>query len=478
MQAVPFIGRSHELSLLQEFFDRRLASLIVITGRRRIGKSRLVEEFAQSFPRALNFIALPPTKTTTSADQRAEFARQLAEQLQFPELKASDWAQLFSTLVAHTKEGRTLIFFDEISWMAGRDRTFLGKLKNAWDTGFKKNPQLVLVLCGSVSSWIEKNLLSATGFVGRVSQILKIRPLPLRACTEFWGAQRERVSAREKLKLLAITGGIPRYLEEIEPHLSAEQNINRLCFREGALLLDEFERLFPDLFGRRHTQYRRIVSLLVDRHLNQKQINTKLQSTKGGTLSQYLDDLVTAGFVARDYTWKIKTGQYSKLSSYRLCDNYVRFYLKYIAPNRVRIEQGSYPDSTLQYLPGWHSIMGLQFENLVLSNRDLIYDALQIDKRDVIASNPFLQRKDATSRGVQVDLLIQTRFQTLYLCEIKFGSKPVRGDVIDEVTRKCARLVRPKYFSLRPVLIHAGEISEAVVDSRYFDKIIDIAAVL
>jgi AAA+ ATPase superfamily predicted ATPase len=471
---LPFIGRRRELSVLAETCSRRVASLIVITGRRRVGKSRLIEEFSRSFAHTFSFLALPPPASAN--DQREEFARQLAGYLRVPGLRADNWSELFSTLADHTGEGQTLVVFDEISWMAAGDRGFLGKLKNAWDTAFKRNSQLALILCGSVSSWIDENLLSSTGFVGRVTQRLVVRPLPLASAVQFWGDRRQRISAREKLKVLSVTGGIPRYLEEIDPRLSAEENIGRLCFREGALLFDEFERLFSDLFGRRQSAYRAIVEALVDRHLTQGEILARLDKQKSGTLSRYLGDLVTSGFIARDFAWKLSTGEPTKTSTYRLADNYVRFYLKYIARNRAKIVQGGFPDRALDYLPAWEAIMGLSFENLVLSNRDAVFHHLHLDAADVVFSNPFLQKAAASRRGVQIDLLIQARFQTLYLCEIKFSSVPIDSSVIAQVASKSERLARKRGFSLRPVLIHAGEVSEAVVQARYFDRIIDLSA--
>jgi uncharacterized protein len=105
-----------------------------------------------------------------------------------------------------------LLFFDEISWMGSKDPTFLGKRKNAWDLQFKKNDRLVFVVCGSASSWIEENLLSSTGFVGRISYRLTLEELPLPDCNRFWP---DSIATYEKFKILSVTGGVPKYLEEI-----------------------------------------------------------------------------------------------------------------------------------------------------------------------------------------------------------------------------------------------------------------------
>lgn len=164
-----FIGRNKELEELNLLFKKDSSSLIVIRGRRRIGKSRLIEEFAKD-KIFFEFTGLPIVENTTAQSQREEFARQLTEQTGISELKADDWGNLFVVLAKNIQpKKQTVILFDEISWMGSKDPNFLGKLKIAWDIYFKKNSKLILVLCGSVSSWIEKNILSSSGFVGRIS---------------------------------------------------------------------------------------------------------------------------------------------------------------------------------------------------------------------------------------------------------------------------------------------------------------------
>ena len=169
MQQQAFIGRKQELDELQSLLHRSSASLVVIKGRRRIGKSRLVQEFARN-KRFYEFSGLPPVKGISAQLQREEFARQLGEQLGLRGLDAKDWGDLFTFLAKQLISlGRVIILLDEISWMGSKDPMFLSKLKIAWDVHFSKNPKLILILCGSVSSWIEKNILSSAGFFGRIN---------------------------------------------------------------------------------------------------------------------------------------------------------------------------------------------------------------------------------------------------------------------------------------------------------------------
>jgi len=185
--------------------------------------------------------------------------------------------------------GRIVILFDEISWMGSKDPDFLGKLKNAWDLYFKKNPELMLVLCGSVSSWIEKNILSSTGFVGRISYRMTLDELPLEDCNKFWSGLGGHVSAYEKLKMLGVTGGVPRYLEEIRPEASAEDNIKDLCFMKGGVLVNEFNDIFSDLFSKRSPIYQKIIHALSDGPKELKGICNALKVTQSGFASEYME---------------------------------------------------------------------------------------------------------------------------------------------------------------------------------------------
>lgn len=472
-----FVGRSRELDRLQSLRDKKAASLAVIRGRRRIGKSRLVKEFAKNI-RCLSFAGLPPTRKTTAQSQRNVFAEQLSSQLQVPKLEATDWSALFSFLARETKQGPVVILLDEISWMGSKDADFLGRLKHAWDEEFKENPELILILCGSVSAWIEENILHSTGFMGRLSLVLDLEELSVPECNELLMAMGFRGSAYEKFKILSVTGGIPRYLEEIKPEWPADENIKALCFLKEGVLFREFKEIFLDIFARRSQIYHHIVENLVDGDREFSEILTHLRRQKGGRLSDYLSALVLSGFVKRDFTWSIKGAKESRLSHYRLSDNYLRFYLKYIEPNRNRIEGRHFEGLPLSTLVGIDAIMGFQFENLVLNNRDFIWKKLHLYPADIVSNNPYFQREQLRKKSCQIDYLIQTKTNVLYACEVKFSKQEIKLSVIDDMQQKIQAFHLPKGFSILPVLIHVNGVSDALLDRGYFSHIIDFKDLL
>ena len=127
------------------------------------------------------------------------------------------------------------------------------------------------------------------------------------------------------------------------------------------------------------------------------------------------------------------------------------------------------------YMPGWESVMGLQFENLVVNNLKSLCKILRIDLLEIVNAGPFFQRTTQRQKGCQIDLMIQTRHNTLYICEIKFSTSEVKSSVIEEMDKKVESISAPKGFSIRPVLIHVNGVSQSVMESKTFNDIVDFA---
>ncbi len=472
-----FIGRHQELRLLSDLQKKRSASLVVVYGRRRIGKSRLIEEFGAD-KKFYAFSGTYPEKDSTLQDQLSIFYYRFLNQFRVNIKPFQDWSEAFSQLAKKTQKGKTVILLDEISWMGSHDKNFLGKLKNAWDMEFKKNNQLILVLCGSVSSWIEKNLLAHKGFFGRISLKLRLLELSLPECNAFWSHRGATISDYEKLKILSVTGGIPKYLEEIKVNQTADEQIKTLCFTPSGLLFNDYDYIFSSMLERNSNIYHRIIETLCNKNKRRIELLENLDKKSGGTINTYLDELETAGFISKDSSWNLKSGSLSKLSRYRISDNYIRFYVKYILPSISRIKTNSFEMTSLSSLPAWTSIMGIQIENLVLNNRKNIQKLLSIQPSDIIWDGPYFQRGTAKTKGCQIDYLIQTRLGVLYLCEIKFTRNMIRKDIFQEVEEKMKNLSTPKNMSIMPVLLHIGSVDDEVLDSLFFHSTIDIKRLL
>ena len=469
-----FVGREKEIMSLSELWEKRTASLVVCRGRRRIGKSTLIEEFARiSKATLVKLEGLAPKQGVTNKTQLESFARQLGALSARPVEVPANWFEAFNLLDKKLRrKNRTVVLIDEISWMGKYDVAFPGELKMAWDNRLKKHPNHIFVLCGSVSSWIADNIVNSTAYFGRISRDLVVDELPLHDAVKFWGAKAQRINARDITDVLSVTGGVPKYLEDINPSLSAEENIRRLCFRTDGLLFSDFREIFNSVFDCSVSIKREILERLSDGPMSCAEIADAMKIARGGTLARNLDELEKAGFVARGGGLIPETGKQGRADRYRLRDNYTRFYLKYIEPHEEQIRVGGFEGIDLEGLPEWNAVMGLQFENLVLNNASELYRQLHLEHIPVLSAAPF-RKQDARTGGCQIDLLIQTR-KSVFVIEIK-RKKEIGEEVEAEVARKVARLSIHKDKSVRTALVYDGNLHPIVRSNAYFDALVDVA---
>jgi AAA+ ATPase superfamily predicted ATPase len=474
-----FVGRKEELELLKELRLKKSASLVCVLGRRRIGKSRLIAEFGKSFESYINIQGLGPDYKPSNKDQLKHFSEKLAQHFKTGVETFSDWDQAFQSLATKTSKGTHLILLDEISWMGGKDELFSAKLKDAWDSHFKNNSKLILVLCGSVSSWIEDNLLNNTSFAGRVSLALNLGELSLKEINHFWDKSNYHFGWLEKILILSVCGGVPKYLEEVLKNKSAEQNIIKLCLTKNGLMYNEFASIFTEIFGVRSNTFEKIIQICLTQKLSPNEVAKKLKKTLNSEISRDLHILELSGFLARDYSFR-SDGNASKLSHLRVKDNYLRFFLKIISPMKQRIEKGGVKVESLYQIPGFDSILGLQFENLILANRELIYPELNLKSGQIIAAAPHIQRKTTINNGAcQIDLLIHTDFDVYFVCEFKC-QKIIDRTIIAQMRKKLETLSVPKRSGVKPVLVYAGEIHQPHLEemTNYFYKMISFQDLL
>lgn len=473
-----FHGREEELARLEDLWKKPVASLVTCRGRRRIGKSTLIAEFAKrSGAHFLSFEGRPPRPGISNASQLEAFAERYAVLCGGPLPAFRNWTEAFHHLAAGIHDNRrTVVLLDEISWMGGSAPDFPGDLKTAWDMEFKPHPKLVLVLCGSVSAWISDNILHGTGFAGRRSLDLFLGELPLADCVKFWRKAASRVSDDEILDVLSVTGGVPRYLEELDPSLSADENIRRMAFLPGGILHDDLNRIFGDVFGRSATARRALLAALADGPRSAEELAKQAGKTSNGHLSRTLEELVESGFVAADSGINPATGRPAGIVRYRIRDNYARFYMRCVEPRLEAIDAGAFRFHSLEQLPGWETLLGIQFEALVLNHAAEFLPRLGLDRALVLSAAPWRQTPGARRSGCQIDLLLQTR-RAAMIVEIK-RRREIGREIIAETEQKAAALKLKKGLSIRTALVYAGHLSPGVEADGYFDAIVAASSVL
>ena len=177
----PFIGREKERRSLEDLSRSGRSCIVVIKGHRGIEKSRLVEEFGKRKV-FLPFSGLSPAGGVTAQKQLNAFAGQLAALFHLPPFTVTDWSDAFAHLTRRLTKQPTVIFFDEISWMGSKDPTFIPKLKVWWDLALQNHSSVILILCGSDSTWIDKNIIYSTALFGRISLYMELTELSILPC--------------------------------------------------------------------------------------------------------------------------------------------------------------------------------------------------------------------------------------------------------------------------------------------------------
>lgn len=466
-----FFGRQDQLNELTLLWSKSVSSLVTCRGRRRIGKSTLIRQFAElSNARFIKIEGLKPRKEYGNEDELRTFASQLAAQTGCERTPPEDWLNAFIRLGRELRPGeKTVVLLDEISWLGYYDPTFADTIKIAWDNYWKVHDRLVVVLCGSVSSWIRENIIDNGEFVGRRSLDIVVNELPLSDCVRFWGANADRISPTEILDVLSVTGGVPRYLEEVSPGLSAAENIRRLCFSPKGVLREDFDDMFNDVITNQPRFTCDVLKTLVGGRLNITEIAAALKIEKGGRLTAALKRLEESGFVACDGARDPSSGELIREKSYRLKDNYSRFYLKYVEPSKDSIDGGAYDFGSLERLDGWDGIMGLAFENLVVNNFKSLIPMLHLSGALITSAAPF-RKAGRKGDGLQIDLLLQSK-RFAYIVEIK-RRREIGREVMDEVEQKRRRLAVARGMSTRTALVYDGHLAPSVEAEGYFDAII------
>ncbi len=473
-----FYGRKDLIDRLSSLWAKKVPSLVVCRGRRRIGKSTLIKEFARtSGGTFIKLEGLAPDGRMTNAKQLASFAEQLSAQTGRTVAVPQTWAEAFRAVNdALSSKGRKVLLLDEVSWMGGYDTTFPAQLKMAWDNLFHERSDLIVCVCGSVSTWIHRNILRSKGFVGRISLDLVVPELSLTDCVNFWGARAKRIDVREILDVLSVTGGIPRYLEELDPALTADENIRRMCFMPEGYLFREFNELFNDIISRTAPTKRRILEALADGALSGTELAEKLSLSRNGHLTDILEELETAGFITVANGINPATGKRSRVDRYRLRDNYTRFFLRYVTPHLPEITAGTFAFVGVNQLRGWDALMGLQFENLILNNAPALFRRLDLQGKLVISAAPYRCTRTAQGGGVQIDLLIQTE-KVAHLVEIKRQSE-LGLDVAYQIEQKVARLPLRPGMSIHTALVYDGHLTRDLSTSDTIDRFISAKELL
>ncbi len=391
------------------------SEFVVVYGRRRIGKTFLVRRFFKD-NYAFSFVG----KHEMGREQQlTEFAKELmrySHSTFVPQLK--NWTEAFDALQrlleTYDIPGKKVVFFDEMPWMDTPKSDFVSALENFWNGWANMRDDIVLVACGSATSWmVDKLLHNQGGLFNRITQKLYLRPFKLREMEQYLDEKHFGWNRYQIAQCYMILGGIPFYLTLLNPKLSLLSNIDELFFADAhAMLRTEYNELYSTLF-KRPDNYLAVIRMLTERKegFTRKEISEKTK-LGGAALSKILSDLEQCDFI---FSYA-RYGNAKNNAIYRIKDFYTLFYYKYV--NGIDTKD-SLRWTHLSSTPQVSSWQGFSFELLCLLHLDEIKKALGIDR---ILNDASAWRSRQPEQNTQIDLVIERADHNINLCEMKFSS--------------------------------------------------------
>lgn len=411
------IGREREIEKIDKLLASGSPEFLALYGRRRVGKTFLIREYLKS---QIDFFFTGAFEMETDI-QLENFFREYISRTQGKKETSSpkDWNTAFHYLADYlnslqTRKKKVVVFIDELPWLDRPKSGFLPALEYFWNRHVSAMDHVLLIVCGSAASWMQKNLFKAKGGLhNRVTARIKLLPFNLYETELFCKKRNLKLSKYQIVQLYMAMGGIPFYLNQLSPGKSAEQLIDEICFRSTGLLSNEYEQLYYSLF-KNAENHKSIIEALAS-HPNGMVRGDLVENTSmsdGGTFTRALDDLLESGFVSKYLPFSNK----KKDSIYRLSDLYSLFYLKFIKGN---VSDAPHTWQKISAQSSFKAWSGYAYETICMLHPTLLIKKLGL-------SGTFTEiwswkhRENDEMPGAQIDLLIDRKDGVVNLCEVKF----------------------------------------------------------
>lgn len=457
-----FIGRKKELDFLEGCYESSCAQLVIVYGRRRVGKTEMLTEFARGKQHV--FFAAPEA---TKGEQIAMFSRRLFE-AGAPAGKYistfDSWHDALASIPELPFNGKKLVIIDEFPYLAKADSSLASILQNLWD-GTLKSQDVMIVLCGSSMSFIEDELLAEKNpLYGRATGVLKLMPMDYRTAAEFF----PRYEPVDQIRTYSILGGIPHYLAQFSDRMSLADNIKQSILQKGCALYSEVDFLLRQEL-RETGVYNSIIQAIAlgATALNEIADKALVESSKA---SVYLKNLVELGIVEREFsvTAGIKETAKRARGLYRLTDNFFRFWYAFGFPNYSDLEafdiEGVYRH---EIAPTLDRFASLGFEQICTEwmRRQNRVDALPF--RCAAIGRWWDKRAEIDIVGISKERGDEPRGSKVFFGECKFRKSAFNAQMLDALSEKSeAFKCAEKYF----YLFSKGGFTKSVmerVDDKY-----------
>lgn len=414
------IGRNTEIKALEKIYASSKSEFVAVCGRRRIGKTFLIKEFFEGkFTFTMAGLAKGDTK-----EQLANFNNSINRQFSNVEQKpVSNWLDAFEKLItclSSVRKRRKVVFLDELPWMDTHKSNFIMALEHFWNGWAYMRNDIVLIVCGSSTSWMMDKLINNHGGLhNRLTKSIFLNPFSLCETEKLLQRHGLDLSRYETAECYMIFGGIPYYLNMLDADKSLAQNVDALLFDKQGELHQEFENLYAALF-KNSEDYVAIVTALATKRggLTRDELTKCTVLTSGGGMTKVLNNLVSCGFVRAYHD--MASG---KRTVYQLMDFFTLFYFHFMKGKNSH-DSGFWLG--VQGTPKYNTWAGLSFELLALHHISQMKKRLGISG---VMTEEFAWRKLSNEgKGAQVDLALLRKDKTVNLCEMKFSESPYSID--------------------------------------------------
>lgn len=418
------VGRQSEISILNNALASDESQFVAVYGRRRVGKTFLIRQTLQKhFVFQHAGVANSPKSIQLQA-----WAESLSEAGLKGFSKPKNWMEAFSLLKELIKKSRSakkVIFLDELPWMDTQASQFIPALEHFWNSWASARADIMLVVCGSATSWIIRKVIQNHGGLhNRVTQKIHLQPFTLRECEEYAQSRKLVMTRKQIVEAYMVMGGVPYYWSCLQPTMSLAQNMDQLFFNPSGALYDEYNALYASLY-KNPTDYLRVIEALATKRygLTRAEIVNVTKLNENGALTTLLQDLEYCGFIRRyNQIGKMKNG-----AIFQLVDNYTLFYHHFILKNKKSdINFWSHNIQTAMY----NVWCGLSFERVVAQHILQVKKALGIAG---VLTEEYAWHNDEA----QIDLLIDRQDGVINLCEMKFYNSEIHN--IEEISNELVR---------------------------------------
>lgn len=462
-----FIGRKHELERLRKISGFNEASIIIMYGRRRVGKTELLE---QAF-KDRNILKFEGVEGLDKTEQLAHVTEQLAEYTQERLGKIAvvkSWKEFFQLLAHYTAKGTWTIYLEELQWLAGYESALISELKYVWDNFFRHNPHLILILCGSSPSFMIDHVVHSKALYNRSQHEFYLKEFNLVEAQLFL----KKRSPKEVMDAYLTVGGLPEYLKWVNTESSVQLSLCKNTFTQNAFFAHEYDKIFTSSMSE-NKHYKEIVEILSKRKFaTRKELAAELGISSGGTLTALLTDLEKTGLV--DEYYPFNATEATILTRYAIADNYLQFFIKFVKPIQKDIDNGVYNQNSRAALKmdSYIKWLGFAFERFCRKYHFVIARILQFSGVQYKSGAFFSRATERDGAGYQIDLMFDRADNVYTICEIKYLQGKVGKSVIDEFEKKLSLFPNKSNKTIHRVLICTEGADDALLKEGYFDEII------